>query len=299
VKKMDKGGKVVWVHTHDDEHHAEVDTHDEPSTRQAMMEQQRKNTTLSDGALFCNDCRLAMARHIDTTSVGAIDIVVAQPGPSMESSDHCSLHGWSSTNASAERWDFAVPFHVCRSQDLDGFAKHRLALSDDGSTFIFAYMTGSEFTTPMIIALDAQSGTLLWEYTAGAGADSTDYMLHVDLSRDGAHILFVTGSTFVVLEKSTGKPRAGEHDMGAAVEAQICPMGVFITYGSTTATVLKWNSTKADYTLQHTFQPPAKGWVVASSTTSVNGGGGNASTGGCVCAFSWTRSVVAGTSEPG
>jgi hypothetical protein len=68
-------------------------------------------------------------------------------------------------------------------------------------------------------------------------------------------------------------------------------MGIFITYGFTTARVLKWDANAGNYILHKEFAPPTEHWVVSSSTTSVNGGGGNASTGGCICAFSWARSV--------
>jgi hypothetical protein len=158
--------------------------------------------------------------------------------------------------------------------------------SDDASTVILATTTTANHSTAMLHALDGQTGTVLWTFSSALPAKR----MHVDLSRDGAHILLVNGAELTVLERASGQRRAPPFDMGMEVRplpsrhlatpyyvaharlthgmlapapphppqvsADLCPMGVFIAYGLSDARILQWNSTAGAYTPHHTFAPP-------------------------------------------
>ena len=187
---------------------------------------------------------VAAARKVDAEAIGPVDIVGA-----WSSGGACGMAGLSSAASNVAAWLYTLQDCVA---DLGAPGLSVVAMSDDASTVILG-VTNSNHTASSLHALDGQSGKLLWRYQFAAPAART----HVDLSRDGAHILFVNGAQLVVLERATGRPRAPAFDMGFAVSADLCPMGVFIAYGLTDARILRWNHTANAYTLHHTFAPPA------------------------------------------
>ena len=270
------------------------------------------NATVDVGRTFS----LASARHLDSrldhappttsttsTSKGrqVVDLVLAE---SNAVAGTCMLRGFrSSGNATAE-WTVTVP--RCAAE-LTTVGQDGLALSQDGSTAVLAHATlgggggggGGGGAACALSAFDAQSGAALWTYDCGGAAAQR---MHADVSRDGSHALLTNGAALHVVERATGQLRPTKDgslplDMGAAVSAQICPMGVFLTFGFADARVFKWSSLGGAYRPQRTFPPPdgGGGWRLTHSATSVNGGG--LAPGGCLCGFGWVRDMPGASSS--
>jgi hypothetical protein len=229
--------------------------------------------------------RTSTARHIDTTSVGPIDIAVGEfTGPD----DNCVLYGFASTGTGTPAWTYTIP--QCYVDDVDQ-TYTVLQISDDGSTVGYAVMSnysqsGGFYPSPtnQLHLLNAQTGQLLFIYDLGPSIPASGGGISSD--RHGATWAYTVGAIVYIINSPSGTLRTAPINKGYASATNICPMGTFLTYGYEDAVVAKWNSTTLVYDTVLTISGNDQ-WIVWTSATSVNGGGSMPN--GCLVSFGWTN----------
>jgi|EP00945_MAST-04E_sp_MAST-4E-sp1_P002069 hypothetical protein len=233
---------------------------------------------------------VATARHIDLSSSGPVDLVVANQFQD-QGERSCFLLGFSSKSSAAKQmWRYNVTGNCSVDLTLEGDSKPTLKVSDDGSTVVFAVKVSDPKTqtgVPELHCINGQTGALMFVFRLENEPPGTN---SVSMSRGGDHIAYSNGLMVYVLEKSTGKLRTKALSRQMVSDVHICPMGVFLLYAVNDGSVVRrWNSTSGEFEITP-FQPqtplgPPNTWVAVSHTTSVNGEGKNA--GGCIAAIGW------------
>ena len=223
------------------------------------------------------------SRHIDKTSAGAIDLVVAHRFQKQNVST-CFLVGFSS-NYPKPAWQYSLKGSCAVDLSLEGDSKPTIAMSDDGSTAVFAVSVDN---LPQLHCVDAQTGAQKFVYSLYDQKPGTN---SVSLSRDGSRIAYSNGLVVYVIDGSTGTLLTHPIVRQMPSDVHICPMGIFLLYAvNKGSTIQRWNATAQKFQVTP-YQPktppdgPPNSWIAVSHRTSVNGGGGSPA--GCLAAIGW------------
>jgi len=203
---------------------------------------------------------------------------------------YCTARGFSASMGSKEipLWEYTLD--QCFADLIDDIY-NPIALSDDGSmAFVGVRSTysssgnHSDYYTPQLHALDGQTGKLLWVYEL-----PQDQMAqHVSTSRHGDYTAWTEGDYIYVFLKN-GSLRTDPIFKGYETPSHICPMGVYLTYGFTTALISLWDDASGTYQKVAEFDGNNT-WALFQSATSVNGGGTQPD--GGLVAFGWADFTV-------
>ena len=229
---------------------------------------------------------VATARHIDQSSAGLIDLVVAHRfQPNNTSGSACYLLGFASGGNGTHAWMYEVPGDCTVDLTLEGDSEPALAISDDGSTVAFAVAIGS---IPQLHCVDGQTGMPKFVFHVQNQKPSAT---SVSLSRDGERIAYGNGLKVYVLDTSKGQLLTGPLTRQIVSDVHICPMGIFLLYAVNEGSAIRrWNAAAGEFQLTpHQPETPSGGmpnsWVAVSHSTSVNGGGSNPA--GFLAAIGW------------
>ena len=139
------------------------------------------------------------------------------------------------------------------------------AVSQDASTVVLGYLHAGN--GPVIVGIDGQTGDVMYKKDINYGPVTT-----ASCSRMGDRCVFGCDEGILFLSKN-GTAYTPSLPVRYTRFSLVCPMGVFLVYGTTSATLRRWNGTVYAPTGLE-WHPPASssGYVLASAAMSVNGG---------------------------
>lgn len=226
-------------------------------------------------------------------SAGSVD-AVAVLGEDYGTLSRCTVAAYVSTAGGKAAWSKIMP--ECATPAMQPGGLSPSVISDDGSrVLVGAYVSGAW----SLIALNASTGAHLGTYVA-SGVPASSMLLGVSSQREGAIAAVTLGQDVHVVNTTAGSLYGGSSviHMGTGVRtaATLCPMGVFLVYGSAEAYVHRWDPSAKTYgQIWHTNLTKTAGngiWNYGLSATSVNGEDKNVA--GCIVGIAWSRSSRAG-----